>query len=383
MTMIEHGRILCVSTVIVQDQSQNASTDLKKNEDMMSIYPLVFKPILVPKVWGGQKIEMLGRANPTADTTPIGESWEIVDLPEVCSIVANGPLAGKTLHEVINLYPDAFIGKDAAFSSGEHDKKVEHSFPLLIKYLDARENLSVQVHPDEKYVEDHPDVQLKSEAWYILESDSDGLIYKGFRDEMLLDQIESHITDGTLVEDLQAVKAKSGTLHYLPSGTCHALGAGVFVAEIQTPSDVTFRMYDWDRGDRTLHIEESLECVDTGPIDVTAYEQKTHMGNVFTMVTRLCKCEHFSIEKVRMCEGYQQEIPYDAPSIWMVLEGAGVISNTPAGVDVSFTKGDVLLIPAGMDNAQVTLNSDTSWLDIQFPADTLDNGWIIGDDRLA
>ena len=156
----------------------------------------------------------------------------------------------------------------------------------------------------------------------------------------------------------------------MPSGTCHAIGPNVLLCEIQTPSDSTFRLYDWGRPEtpeRHLHIEEALACMHLQPTDVREIEKRSHIAGVFTTVSRLCSCDDFTIEKVRMFEGFGQEISYNRPAVWVVLEGAGTISKTPAKVDVPFGKGDVLLMPACMDDARVDMDADTVWLEVQFP----------------
>lgn len=327
----------------------------------MELYPLKFEQKLLEKVWGGRRLAEIGRVLPEDINVRIGESWELVDMDAVSSVVANGPLQGQTLKQIISKFGAKLTGN---LEMGEDGR-----FPLLVKYLDAATNLSVQVHPDKAYAEAHPDVKLKSEAWYVIEADKDSVIYRGLKAGISSDIFKSHVGGNSdkLVDDLLTLPARAGDFYFLPSGTCHALGAGVMVLEIQTPSDTTFRLYDWGRTERELHIEQALACMDYGPPDVRRNEKRSHIGGVFTTVSKICSCEHFLIEKVRMIEGFGQEIPYDRPAVWVVLEGAGVISNTPALVDVPFGQWDVILIPAGMDEARVDLLADTVWLDIQFP----------------
>src|SRR5690606_10036694 len=136
--------------------------------------------------------------------------------------------------------------------------------------------------------------------WYILAADEGAVIYKGLRQGLTRDVVEAHIRSGEIVNDLIALPVKPGQCHYLPAGTCHALGAGVVVAEIQTPSDTTFRVYDWGRQDRELHIEAALDCMHYGPPDVRAAEKRSHVAGVFTAVSRLLDCEYFRVEKIRM-----------------------------------------------------------------------------------
>lgn len=343
------------------------------------LYPLRFEPIYKEKVWGGRTLQQkLGRKLPGDSQTPIGESWELADLGQSSpsgggggqerSIIGNGPLAGTTLHEAIRRYGQGLLGRLGLTPTGD--------FPLLVKFLDARENLSVQVHPSPAYTQRHPDAHLKSEAWYIVDAQEDAVIYKGVHEGVSVQQFRRAIESDAVQQHMIEVPVKAGDCHYLPSGTCHALGAGILVAEVQTPSDTTFRVYDWGRTGRQLHIDQALECIRFGPPDVARQEQRSHIAGIFTTVTRLVTCEHFRIEKVRMSEGYEQELPYDQPAVWVVLQGAGRLvtthdSQTPqAGTrpqEVGFEKGQTLLIPAGLAPTHVALDRDTVWLEITFP----------------
>ncbi len=284
----------------------------------MKLYPLKFAPVYRPKVWGGRKIASLDHDLPGDDTENIGESWEIADLDgdpggkAQRTVIANGPLTGRSLNAVITEFGADLMGRLDPTPTG--------NFPLLVKYLDARQNLSVQVHPSPAYAAEHDDAHLKSEAWYIVDAEPDAVIYKGLQpgatEAKVRDAIERN-DEQAVCELMIAVPVKAGDCHYLPSGTCHALGGGILVAEVQTPSDTTFRLYDWGRTDRTLHIEQALACMTYGPPDVAKFEKRSHVAGMFTTVTSLVKCEHFQIEKVRMMESFEQEIPYDQPAVWM------------------------------------------------------------------
>jgi mannose-6-phosphate isomerase len=333
----------------------------------MSLYPLKFTPIYKEKVWGGRTLEKIGRTLPGDADTQIGESWELVDLSTTSvsgggggaerSVVNNGPHTGKSLHELIATYGKDLIGDLPLTDDG--------NFPLLVKFLDANEHLSVQVHPSQEYADTHDDAFLKSECWYIVDSRPDGCIFKGIKEGTTPEQFRKAIEDGTVEELMIKFDVKPGDCHYLPSGTCHALGAGVLVAEVQTPSDTTFRVYDWGREGRELHVEQAMQCIDFGPCDVDA-DKRSHVGGMFTTVTRLVTCEYFILERVKMSEGYEQEIPYDQPAVWMIVEGDGQIILAD-GSSTPFTKGETLLIPARMDGAKVKLNRDTTWLETTFP----------------
>lgn len=337
------------------------------SQNIPSLYPMLFNPIYKEKVWGGRKFEKIGRDLPGDSETQIGESWEVVDISQTSvsgggggaehSVVANGHLKGKTLNQIIEKYGEEFLGRLELTEDGQ--------FPILIKYLDARENLSVQVHPSQAYAMANDDAFLKSEAWYIVQAEPGACIYKGVKEGTSPSQFKKAIEDNNVEELMIKIPVKAGQCHYLPSGTCHALGQGILVAEVQTPSDTTFRVYDWGRTSRELHIDQAMSCIDFGPAQVAAFEKKTHIAGIFTTVSRLVECEHFRIERVRMCEGFSQELPYDHLVIWMVQEGAG--SLLTGKDEVKFKTGDTILIPANMHDTAVRLDTDTVWLEVAFP----------------
>ena len=235
----------------------------------MSLYPLKFRPRFVEKMWGGRKIEtVLGKPLPPGKR--IGESWELFDFPPgvvdgstdwVSSEIANGSLTGRTLHWAVGQYGTGLTGSAAlAGASGQ--------FPILIKFLDAREDLSVQVHPDEEFARNNPGAHLKSEAWYVMENDPGARLFKGLAPATTPESFREAIDRGHVEQHLTVIPAAEGQCFYLPSGTVHALGAGMLVAEVQTPSDTTFRVHDFNRVDpstgklRTLHVEQAMRCID-------------------------------------------------------------------------------------------------------------------------
>ena len=233
--------------------------------------PMTFRPMLMEKVWGGDRLSRFGKS--VAPGARIGESWELADMASTSasgagggaahSVIETGPMAGRTLREAIAAYGHRLLGSSRPMSHGGVGE-----FPLLIKYLDAREDLSVQVHPSPEYARHHPGAHLKTECWYILHAEPGARIYKGVRPGVTRAAFESALRSGNgrgVVELLESVPAVAGECHNLPSGTVHALGAGVLVAEVQTPSDTTFRVYDWGRTGRELHIEQAMACIDFHP----------------------------------------------------------------------------------------------------------------------
>src|SRR5438105_10756942 len=290
----------------------------------MSLYPLKFRPRFVEKIWGGTKLQsVLGKTLPQGKL--IGESWELYDFPPgildqsgqwVSSEIANGPLAGRSLHSVIEQYKTDVHG-DVPLLDGSQ-------FPILIKFLDAREDLSVQVHPPKHYADAHPGSHLKTEAWYVIANDSGAKLYRGLKPDVTRERFRQSIADGSVMDLVNAIEVKPGQCFFLPSGTLHALGAGILVAEVQTPSDTTFRVFDFNRIEngrpRQLHVEEALACIDFTTQDQPE-QRRSHTAGVFTTVTRLVASEFFTIEKVRFVEGVEEPVPYDQPVVWMMLEG--------------------------------------------------------------
>lgn len=335
------------------------------------LYPLKFQPRLVEKIWGGRKFEtVLGRSLPAGKL--IGESWELYDFPPgvvddsgqwVSSEIANGPLAGRTLHSVIEEFGRALHGDVSLLAGGQ--------FPILIKYLDAKENLSVQVHPDLGYTQRHPGAHLKSEAWYVVENDPGAKLYKGLKPGTSRQEFQQAIADGAVEQLITAISVKPGHCFYLPSGTVHALGAGILVAEVQTPSDTTFRVFDFNRIDsstgkpRKLHVEEALECINFEKEE--PQPPRSHVAGVFTTVTRLVSCPYFKVEKVRFTEGIEEPVPYDQPVVWMILQGQAEVRVEGMRQAVEFGQGDTLLLPAEMRNPTIKTKTDCVWLEVTFP----------------
>src|SRR5882724_7987733 len=217
--------------------------------------PLTFQPIFMERIWGGRRLESrFGKSLPPK--TQIGESWEIVDRPEAQSVVARGPLKGKTLHELWTKHRSSIFGEvpDAP------------RFPLLIKLLDAREKLSLQVHPPEN-VARRLGGESKTEFWYVAAADTGAELFLGFRESITREQFEKALRNGTAADCVHKISVKPGDAAFLPAGHLHAVGAGNLLIEIQQNSDTTYRVFDWNRLDdkgksRELHIDQALECVD-------------------------------------------------------------------------------------------------------------------------
>lgn len=306
--------------------------------------PLLFDPIFKEKVWGGRALEKLGKTLPPEK--PIGESWELADLPvsipDGRSRIANGPLAGQTLRQAIALHREWILGSARLTPQG--------GFPLLIKYLDARENLSVQVHPDAAYARRHPGAHVKSEAWYVVDAEPGAVIYRGLKPEVTREAFRSHLEDDRIVDDLIVQPVRAGDCINLPSGIVHALGAGVVVAEVQTPSDTTFRLYDWGRDGRTMHIEEALTCVQFGAPPPTRAQPPLRMGGLSTRP--LLRTRDFGLELLEASTDATLEIvTSNMPEIWMILSGSGRIESRGRPM-MHLEIGQTVLLPAHLERVE-------------------------------
>jgi mannose-6-phosphate isomerase len=271
----------------------------------------------------------------------IGESWEIADLPNSIpngkSIIANGPLAGNTL---------------------------DSKFPLLIKFLDASDNLSVQVHPSDAYAAEHPEAHLKSEAWIILETTPEGLIYVGLKEGTTEEALRTSIESNTVPELLNAIHVKKGECYYLPSGTCHALGAGVLVAEVQTPSDTTFRVWDWGRTGREMHVDQAMECISFNAPQLQ-FEKPLPLQSGAYLTTHFVDTQFFSIERIESTDNSELDLVVDAtPVVLMVVEGHAKIKHE---VPVDAPVGTTILLPAGITNATMEMPKGTAVLRFDLP----------------
>ena len=322
----------------------------------MHLYPLLFKPIYKETIWGGQNLaRVFGRQLPSDKS--IGESWEIADLVEGTSVVANGPAAGKGLTELTQELGAALLGKTPAMPDGR--------FPLLLKYLDANEILSLQVHPDgDAAARIGGSAALKTEGWYIVESRG-GFIYRGVRAGVTEDRFRRAIETDQVAMLVNRCDVFNDEFHWLPAGTVHALGTGVLVAEVQTPSDTTYRVTDWGRG-REIHVERSMQCIRFGltgdnPPGATAQT--------------LLRTEFFTVDKRSTVR--QASLPAGRCVALMILKGNGqVVHDGEAEPKVQFNAGDTLLLPAAMQNARVQANptgpdqaaENCEWLEITLPA---------------
>jgi mannose-6-phosphate isomerase len=266
--------------------------------------------------------------------------------------VINGSLAGHSLHSLIQQFRTELLGPvRLAGGAGQ--------FPILVKFLDARDDLSLQVHPDQAYADANPGAHLKTEAWCILQSDPGSRLLKGLKPGVTRAAFAAALGHGDVNRLIESVPAREGDCFYLPSGTVHALGAGLLVAEVQTPSDTTFRVFDFNRIDpstgkrRALHVEQAMQCIDfsntpasdPGPRDV-----------------RRVTCPYFHLDRRGLLAGDRHQFLSAGPTVLIVTEGELEMSG-----DTRAARGEVVLIPAAMTNSQTRAASDASFLEVTFP----------------
>lgn len=306
--------------------------------------PLRFTPHLRPMVWGGRRLlEVLGK--PLATDQPHGESWEISDHPAHRSVVAKGLLASQTLRQLMEKNREDLLGPAATATT----------FPWLIKFLDASDWLSVQVHPDDVKVKKlWPGEGGKTEAWFVYDALPGSKIYAGLLPGVEEGQLRQALREGTVAECLHCFEPRPGDCVFLPAGTVHAVGGGVLMAEIQQTSDATFRLFDWNRRDaqgksRTLHVEEAMACIDwqRGPIDPV--QVKGFLippgGNNPRINQRLVQCPYFSLDYLQDVSSFTLGGDGLLRAV-IVIKGKGGWRSERAGEDLKV--GEVLLLPASM-----------------------------------
>jgi mannose-6-phosphate isomerase len=311
--------------------------------------PLILEPLLKARAWGGDGLVRMGKAA-TAAGTRWGESWEVADLdPPIAdgiSRVARGPLAGRSLRELIELDPAGTLGPFAA----------RRRFPLLIKFLDAGENLSVQVHPSPEYARSHPEAHLKTEAWVVLAATPGAVLYRGIRPEVTPERFFSDLSGKALVPRMITVAPKPGDCIYLPSGIGHALGAGLLVAEVQTPSDTTYRVFDWDRDDpaRPLHVEQARACLrfgdaqEDGTPGIVRRDEVRPLRAAGFATRELCRSRAFRIESIEAESDAELTLVTDGvPVVLMALRGDGMRFRS-GDRELELAAGETAILPAAL-----------------------------------
>jgi mannose-6-phosphate isomerase len=315
------------------------------------IYPLQFEPILKERIWGGEKLKTV--LNKPIASNITGESWELSTVEGDISIVANGELKGKSLMEIINDSPNDVLG------TAVH-KRFGKQFPLLFKYLDAREDLSIQVHPNDELAKKRHNSFGKTEMWYIMQADEDARIIVGFKEKSNSTEYLENLKNKTLLSILDDVKVKEGGVFFLETGTVHAIGAGLVVAEIQQTSDITYRLYDFDRVDahgnsRELHVDLALEAINYNKVDTYRdYDKKINHSNT------IVDCPYFTTNFIPLDGVEELTKSGDSFTVYMCVDGKFELEYKD--VIFKYKKGDTVLIPAAMTVFE--LNGKASILEI-------------------
>lgn len=323
--------------------------------------PIFLKPVLMEKVWGGNRIASFGVGKPAEPGKIIGESWELVDRPEAQSVVLGGPWAGKTLRTILEEDPQLVMGKEFAAANPAR-------FPLLCKYVDAGSALSVQVHPDDDGAKALKD-RGKSECWIVVHADEDSRITRGLRPGTTRADYERAVANECVDEVLHSFKPKVGDVLALPPGMVHAIGAGIMVAEIQQNSDVTFRIYDYrrvglDGKPRPLHIKEALEsvrfnepgCEFTGDMRSDTVKPMNMHRQGALLNELMFKGKYFDLSRYTIDPDGTAELPAmpDAPRVLMAVGGRGTLAGRP------LSAGQTVLLPACMPPVKVQASSRES-----------------------
>jgi len=317
----------------------------------MKLYPLQFEPILKERIWGGTKLKTYLNKPITSNIT--GESWEISTVENDISVVSNGVYKGKSLNDLINEFPEAILGTTVYAKFGKQ-------FPLLFKYLDAREDLSIQVHPNDKLAKKRHNSFGKTEMWYVMQADENARLILGFKEKSSAEEYVQNLNNKTLLTILDTKIVKQGEVYFLETGTIHAIGAGTLIAEIQQNSDITYRLYDFDRVDvngnlRELHIDLALEAINYETVEAQKdYLKKENISN------SLVDCHFFTTNIIPLNGEVKVNKSQNSFTVYMCVDGSFEITINKE--TFQYCKGDTLLIPASLTDFQ--FNGHASILEI-------------------
>lgn len=324
------------------------------------LYPLTFTPLLKEVIWGGSDIRPFKGLEP--DDKKIGESWEISHVDDNFSIVAEGALAGKNLDELIDLYGERLVGKSV-------QERFGHRFPLLIKFIDARDYLSIQVHPDDELGMKRHNSFGKTEMWYVINAAPKAKLYSGFAVQSSPEDYVRRIEEGTIVDALAEYEVHPGDVFFLPAGRVHAIGAGCFIAEIQQTSNITYRIYDYDRTDaagnkRELHTELAKDAID--------YRLEKDYRTAYTPVAdqpvHLVECQYFETNLLDLTQPISRDwSQLDSFVIYICMEGKVTLRDAQ-GNEVSLHQGQSVLVPAENPSLTLTPEGSVKLLETYIPA---------------
>ncbi|MFK8061288.1 MAG: type I phosphomannose isomerase catalytic subunit [Polaribacter sp.] len=316
---------------------------------------LKFTPILKDKIWGGEKL--LKVLDKKSSLERVGESWEVSDVRENTSIVSNGDLKGRNLKELISEYKSDLVGEKVFNQFGL-------KFPILIKFVDAKKPLSVQVHPNDSLALERHNSSGKTEMWYIMQADVKANLIIGFQKEVTPKEYLNHLENKTLTTILNVEEVKKGDVYFIPTGTVHAIGAGVLFAEIQQTSDITYRIYDWDRPNpdgtyRELHTEEALDAIDYSVKESynTEYSKEENKSS------EIVSCPYFTTNILPINgEISINHIKKDSFVIYMCVEGS--VSFHYKNQTEKLQKGETLLVPACIKEFKISSDTNSELLEV-------------------
>ena len=317
----------------------------------MKLYPLQFEPILKERIWGGEKLQTI--LNKPISSKITGESWELSTVEGDVSVVANGEFKGKSLTELINDNPNEILGTEVHQRFGKQ-------FPLLFKYLDAREDLSIQVHPNDELAKKRHNSFGKTEMWYVMQADPNSKIIVGFKENSNANEYLENLKNKKLLSILDNVQVSEGDAFFLATGTVHAIGAGLVIAEIQQTSDITYRIYDFERKDaagneRELHIDLALDAINYNKVDTRKiYDKKTNQSNT------LVDCPYFTTNFLPLDGQLSVNKTGTTFTTYMCVEGGFEMEFD--GLKFKYIKGDTVLIPAALKT--FSINGKASILEI-------------------
>lgn len=316
-------------------------------------YPLLFEANIHHVIWGGNRIAPWKNLD-IDETENIGESWEVSAVSSSPSVIANGPHRGCLLPDIISKYPEEILGKAVA-------KQYNNTLPLLVKFIDARNDLSIQVHPDDEMSQREHGKMGKSEMWYILDAKPGAVIYSGFKDELSDEEYKKKVADGTITDSLARHEVKAGDVFYIPAGRVHAICGGILLAEVQQSSDVTYRIFDYNRlgldgNPRELHTHLAAQA-----LDYNVYEEyRTIYPKDFDRANRCISSPFFNVRMVDISSPFHRNLKkYDSFIISMCIKGSCCIVIRESGYAITLHEGHSCLIPASIaDYNVIPLNGE-------------------------
>ncbi len=309
------------------------------------MYPLKFQPLLKPVIWGGSAISRFKNIQPVQEG--IGESWEVSGMKGNTSVVSNGNLKGKSLKELIVEHQGSLLGESI-------HKRFGNTFPLLVKLIDAQEALSIQVHPDDKLAKERHDSFGKTEMWYVIRATQGAYLYSGFKQSITPEEYVEKVNDNTFTDTLQRYEVKEGDVFFLPAGRVHAIGSGCFMAEIQQTSNITYRIYDYNRKDAAGNSRELHTDLAKDAIDYRVYDSyQTHYVRKKNLPVELVTSPFFTTCLLELDQPMKRDYTkIDSFVVYICVEGSATLRDNK-GYSVEAARGESILIPA-----------NSQWMDI-------------------